>query len=171
MKRAMIGIGVAISVFVIGCQDANNSPIGSEVTSSQAPLVKISANNPNGIIPLATQLTLGEIEGVDNTYNVTGEIHFSLVAADQGSYSFALVTTATLRPLDEKGAVGTVYNESNDMIVVPTKEYVLFKKILRVADLGEKEVDLNIILAISETDVKVESVWLSQPNPILSRTK
>ncbi|MBI5474496.1 MAG: hypothetical protein HY961_19330 [Ignavibacteriae bacterium] len=166
MKSLLVVIAIAVSLFVIGCQE-NNSPINTEAPTSQSPLVKISSN-PQGTLPIVTQLTLGTVEAVDNTYDVDGEMQFSLVATDQGVYSFGLVTSATLRPIDGKGEAGTVYDESTDLVVLPDKEFVLYKKIFRVTGLGEKEADLNVMLAISEDEVKIESVWLSQPGPIFN---
>ncbi len=164
MKTFSFIVAVVVSVLVIGCQDNNQfNPISSDSHNAGAVVTK-SNSSPDGVFELQTQLTFGNNESVDNTYDVAGQIQYTLVPGEVNSYTFSVVTSATLES-GIKDATGSVYGESIEPVTIVGKDAVAYERVYKVSNLKEKEMDLHVQFTLTVEEVQVSNMWLSEPPP------
>ncbi len=164
MKHFSIIVAVVVSALVIGCQDNNQfNPISSD-SHNTGVVVKKSNTSPDGVFELNTQVTLGNTESVDNTYDLIGQIQYTLVPGGDDSYSFSVVTNATLES-GIKNGTGSVYGESIDPVIIAAKEAVLYERVYSVSNLQDIQMDLHIQFTLTADEVQVTNMWLSEALP------
>ena len=164
MKHFSIIVAVVVSALVIGCQDNNQfNPISSD-SHNTGTFVKNSNTSPDGVFELNTQVTLGNTESVDNTYDLIGQIQYTLVPGGDDSYSFSVVTNATLES-GIKNGTGSVYGESIDPVIIAAKEAVLYERVYSVSNLQDIQMDLHIQFTLTADEVQVTNMWLSEALP------
>ena len=162
MKKVSLVVAVAISAILVGCQDNNNlNPVGNEM--SKAPS-KVVATGPDGTIQLSGQVTMGPTETVDQSFNVEGQVSYTLVALDNQNFALSLIVDASLISFSEKGMSGKAYGESIDEVSVSLKEPVGFEKKFAVTGF-DKDVDLYVHFSVTAESVVADYMWLEEALP------
>lgn len=159
MKKISVVVAVIVSALVIGCQENQFNPISSD-SQSAGSFAKKTSSNPDGVFELKTQ-----VKSVDNTYNLVGQIQYTLVPAENDSYAFSVVTDATLESIGIKNGTGTVYGESIDPVVITSKEAVTYERVYKISSLIDKELDLHIAFSLTVDQVQISNIWLSDALP------
>lgn len=166
MKKVSIVVAVVVSALVIGCQENNQfNPISSDFSHNTGSVAKKSSSNPDGVFELKTQVTIGNIESVDNTYDLVGQIQYTLVPGGDDSYAFSVVTDATLESIGTKNGTGTVYGESIDPVFITAKEAVAYERVYSVSNIKDKEMDLHIEFSLTADEVQISNIWLRDALP------
>jgi len=169
MNKLSIGVALVVSALVVGCQDSNfNNPISSDFSKNAPSLSKGNFSNPDGTFELKAQLTFGESENMENTFDLTGSIQYTLVAAGGDEpYALSLVTDATLQSLGSPGETGKVYAESIDFLDLSGKESVSYEKAYKIDQLA-RLLELHVAFDITPDNVSINRMWLAEVSGRLS---
>lgn len=163
MRNLSFVVAIAVSALVLGCQDNNmTNPISSNASGNHAAaFARPNGSLPDGAVDFKEQLYLGLADGVNNGFEVSGSIQYILVQSGDQTFELALVVRGTAEKLYEKGASGTIYGESMDYITLDGKQPAQVEKSYLIVGL-DGLISLHVAFSVSETDVTVEKMWLTE---------
>ena len=101
---------------------------------------------------------------MENTFDLIGQIQYTLVPAGDDSYAFSVVTNATLES-GIKNGTGSVYGESIDPVFIAGQEAVSYERVYSVSNLKDQEMDLHIQFTLTVDEVQISNMWLSESLP------
>jgi len=163
MRTLSFVVAIVVSALVLGCQDSNmTNPISSDVSGKHAAaFARPNGSLPDGSYDFKQQLYIGQSDGVNNGFEVSGSIQYILVQSGDQTFELALVVRGSAEKLYEKGVSGTIYGESMDYLTLDGKQPAQIEKSYVIQGL-DALISLHISFSVSETDVTVEKMWLTE---------
>jgi len=125
-------------------------------------VAKPTSTDLQGSLELQTQLSVGETESVDNTYDVVGTIEYSLEQSEQeGFYTFAIVTDASVQSLASNSTASKIFSQSSDWLEIPAKRSISHEKVYEFEGF-DRRLELHITFNLSSNGVYIESVGITE---------
>ncbi|MBI4535710.1 MAG: hypothetical protein HY708_05485, partial [Ignavibacteriae bacterium] len=121
-------------------------------------------NSITGVtIPIDGIVFLGNQEGTNNQFTVTGEVLYNLTQLS-GNYEISLSTSASLKPLSGSQSVLTVQGQSTEYLVVTGDERIAFQKGYEVEGEDGDRLMFSIDFSFADEKLTLDGISLTSVN-------